>query len=41
MVDLVDLGLHQSKLLKIRMCLLGGMREWWLNWLNVGRTHLF
>ena len=34
LVDLVDLAPDQSKLSKNRKYLLGGVREWWLNWLN-------
>ena len=34
LVDLVDLAPDQSKLSKNRKSLLGGVRKWWLNWLN-------
>ena len=34
LVDLVDLAPDQSKLSKNRISLLGGVRKWWLNWLN-------
>ena len=34
LVDLVDLAPDQSKLSKNSKYLLGGVREWWLNWLN-------
>ena len=38
---LVDLAPDQSKHSKNWKYLLGGVREWWLNWLNLGITHLF
>ena len=34
LVDLVDFAPDQSKLSKNRNSLPGGVREWWLNWLN-------
>ena len=34
MVDLVDFAPDQYKLSKNRIYLLGGLCEWWLNWLN-------
>ena len=34
LVDLVDLAPDQSSLSKNRKSLLGGVCEWWLNWLN-------
>ena len=34
LVDLVDLAPDQPKLSKNRKNLLGGVREWWLNWLK-------
>ena len=34
LVDLVDLAPDQTKLSKNRKNLLGGVREWWLNWLK-------
>ena len=40
LVDLVDLALDQYKLSKNRKYLLGGVREWLLNWLNLGITYV-
>ena len=34
LVDLVDLAPDQCKLSNNRKSMLGGVREWWLNWLN-------
>ena len=41
LVDLVDLAPDQSKFSKNRKFLLGGVREWWLNWLNLGISPFF
>ena len=34
LVDLVDLAPDQCRISKNTKNLLGGVREWWLNWLN-------
>ena len=40
LVDLVDLAPDQSKLSENRKFLQGGVREWWLNWLNLKLSSL-
>ena len=40
LVDLVDFAPDQYKLSKNRKYLLGGVREWLLNWLNLGITYV-
>ena len=40
-VDLVDFAPDQSKLSKNGKFLLGGVHKLWLNWLNLGITHIF
>ena len=41
LVDLVDLAPDQSKFSMNRKFLLGGVLEWWLNWLNLGISPFF